>query len=199
MGNITSLEQLEPDTLADVVPINSNFDKVREEINDNDSRISSLRSETSNNISSLNTLIQTTKKELTASIESTTDESLRLDGSNITDTGKENLRTIAFPDYSKMENKTMNTVYQAKEDGWVLIYRCTGNKDVGSYLDVGKTKEVLTRIMFVTSNVVTSSSSIYPIKKGWYYKGGGNSTYAYNTYYFVPCGAESLEVENDIL
>ena len=63
MSNIPSLEQLVNDTIAEVTPLNTNFETLRVAVNDNDSRITKLKTETGYNFTQVNTTITKTKKE----------------------------------------------------------------------------------------------------------------------------------------
>jgi len=56
MSNITSLEQIKNDTLADVEPLNKNFEAIRVAINDNDSNISNLNTNKADNNTTVHTI-----------------------------------------------------------------------------------------------------------------------------------------------
>ena len=137
MGNITSLEQLEPDTLADVAPINSNFDKVREEINDNDSRISSLRSETSNNLQN----IRAEFKELSSTTvpvgaiiynAKIPNGYLRCDGSLVSRTQYAKLFNVIGTTFGAGDNSTTFALPKLTDNRFVEGYTSAGTyKDAG--------------------------------------------------------------------
>ena len=103
------------------------------------------------------------------------------------DIDKNKVKSLVYPDYAKKEQKTKNTTYLADKDGWVLVEYSSSDQGAKAYLKIGTTETDLTTIMTTTSNVANSSGSIYPIKKGWYYRGETTSnTYSKITYYFVP-------------
>lgn len=124
MGNILSLEQLVNETIAEVAPINNNFETIRVTINDNDRRITSLKNETSNNLQSL-------KKELIDEIV-TVKSSLESLGSgkansnldnidNLDKTGTTKILDYILPNTS-IDPITITSGFIAPTNGWVYLH-----------------------------------------------------------------------------
>ena len=176
MGNIPSLNIFSSDTIADVPPVNENFEKLRVEVNDNDSRILKLKTETSASISSLNTLVDNTKTE----IQTKLDEKANKDLSNVDSSTITNF--IKF-DYANAKSLTVNTVYQAGTIGAVYGVAFTDASGQYDRIYAGETEDSLVEINY--SHQLSGdgrAGSLYTphfviIPKDYYYKVTGKWTY----------------------
>lgn len=112
MSNISSLEQLVNDTMAEVTPLNTNFETLRVSVNDNDSRITKLKTETGYNFTQVNTTITKTKEELNESINNLTENKANKDLSNV---NASNLTNFIKFDYDNPTTVIVNTTYKAEK------------------------------------------------------------------------------------
>lgn len=183
------LNKFEEKTKILASKVNQNFERLQSDIGTLDEEINSKLSNTKENILSD---MQTVKESLENGKADIT-----LGNIEPAQSFKDMVFGLTMPDYSKYEERTRETLYRAMEDGWILIIISRSDKEVSSRLYVGKTEDELKEIMQTHSNVANSSSSIYPIKRGWYYKTTGNGTYAGVKYGFVPnFNGVKLEGEN---
>lgn len=138
MGNIPSLNILSSDTIADVPPINENFERLRVEINDNDNRITNLKNQTTSSLTSVQNQMTKDKEELLEELGSTAETKLDLDLNNISDEAKEKIIYYGMPDYKAGITKALKTTYTAEKDG-IIVLSVTGSGnesiDVEMYVD----------------------------------------------------------------
>lgn len=128
MSNISSLEQLVNDTMAEVTPLNTNFETLRVAVNDNDSRITKLKTETGYNFTQVNSTINKTKEELIGSIDTLNESKANKDLSNV---NASNLTNFIQFDYDNAKNIIVNTTYQAEKLG--VLYGTAFTNANGQY------------------------------------------------------------------
>lgn len=131
MGNIPSLNILSNDTIADVPPLNENFEKLRVEVNDNDNRITNLKAQTNTSLTSIQNQMAKDKEELLEEISTTGSTKLDLDLNNVSDEGLQNI-------YSSLAMNTnagvsVSSGWTATQNGWLYYY---------IYSDAGSTTQV---------------------------------------------------------
>lgn len=119
MGNIPSLNILSNDTIADVSPLNENFEELRVEVNDNDNRITNLRTQTSSSLTTIQNQMTKDKEELLEEISTTGGAKLNVDLSNIGEEAGTKIMDIIKPDYTA--GYSISSGWQATETGWIYV------------------------------------------------------------------------------
>lgn len=184
MSNIPSLEVLEADTIAEVSPINNNFEELRVAVNDNDSRISNLRTETSASISSLNTLVDNTKTEIQTKLDAKANKDL----SNVESDVISTWTNYVFPKWDAKINRSANTEYQAETAGFVYIATNEGDGKSYNNWSFSISADGTTWIEIPVKTICPDTgrdnrTAFFPIPKGYYYKTPSRS---FSAYYFIP-------------
>lgn len=107
MSNIASLEKLSDNTLAEVKPVNSNFEELRVAVNDNDDRITDLKTSLGGVQTQFNSQLLTLQEQLNEANNSL---------STLTSTVSSLLQKI-IPDYAN--GVTITSGWTATSTGWV--------------------------------------------------------------------------------
>lgn len=98
-----------------------------------------------------------------------------------------NVTSMVMPDYSKKQERANDTEYQASQDGYLAIVHSQSNKNATVGISIGNSSGNYDIEFIEVSNVVSSSFSVIPIKKGQYYKSRAVDNYnTFFEYYFVP-------------
>ena len=115
---------------------------------------------------------------------------IKSDLSNVGSTQKETIVGWGMPDFSAGVSKSLNTVYQAEKDGWIVIHgwqTSNGNANVELQYSVdGTFSDGITVIKNYTGNSTqTEGSFIAPIPKGIYYR--STEIGSLHSFIFYPC------------
>ena len=115
------------------------------------------------------------------------------DMDNLSTTGKENLVSLAMPDYSAGVSKTKGTIYQAECDGFIYVLgKQTSTSQAAFALTIGAASDLSDGVQiaqeYSSPNTHLDASCFIPISKGLYYR-VKNDTYA-NTITFYPVKGE---------